>query len=259
MQVRVLTKKIREGETGIIDFNRGGIEWHHEYCQAIKDTIEKILDPLIQEKKRELEKGKEKKEVAEPTKKMLRKLCNLLNELAKKEFEEWQPPIEPTESVDELTIFPRYAYIEVDKPRSFGVYAPMELVRLAGNKVTLRSDNINIQLLSSQISLDKRSSKHANLWYGVFKTVGRVNDEEADIYCRLNGQTAKAHVKVHKLGKRPPPPPTGRKGGFIRDIKPDDTTEFIQRVEYKEDIGEIKVYTSFPAVARYIVALGLAP
>jgi len=246
-----MAEKIRQGETGIIDFNRGGIEWRHEYCQAIKNTIEKILDPLVQEKRRQLEKGKEKKEIAEPTKKMLRKLCNLLNELAKKEFEEWQTPIEPTENIDELTVLPRYAYIEVDRPRPFGVYAPMELVRLAGSKVALRSDNVNIQLLSQHISLDQRSKGHPNLCYGVFKVVGRVNEEEADIHCELNGQEAMTHVKVHALGTKSPKPPTGRKGGFIRDIIADSTSSPPQRVEYKEDTAEIRVYIKFPVVAKY--------
>lgn len=246
-----MAEKIRQGETGIIDFNRGGIEWRHEYCQAIKNTIEKILDPLVQEKRRQLEEGKEKKEIAEPTKKMLRKLCNLLNELAKKEFEEWQTPIEPTENIDELTVLPRYAYIEVDKPRPFGVYAPMELIRLAGSKVALRSDNVNIQLLSQHISLDQRSKGHPNLCYGVFKVVGRVNEEEADIHCELNGQEAMTHVKVHALGTKPPKPPTGRKGGFIRDITADSTSNPPQRVEYKEDTAEIRVYIKFPVVTKY--------
>ncbi len=245
-----ISEKIRQGETGIIDFNRGGIEWRHEYCQAIGGMIEKVLDPLIQEKKRELEKGKEKKEVAEPTKKMLRKLCNLLNELAKKEFEEWQPSIEPTETIDELTILPRYAYIEADKPRSFGVYAPLELVRLTGSTVTLRSDNMNIQLLSQHISLDQRSKGHPNLCYGVFKVVGRVNEEETDIHCELNGQKAITHVKVHPLSKKQGKG-GGMKGGFIRDITPDPTPNPPQRVEYKEDTAEIKVYTKFPVVANY--------
>lgn len=242
--------RIRQGETGIIDFNRGGIEWNHEYCKVIKDTVEKILDPLVQEKKRELEIGKEKKEVAEPTKKMLRQLCNLLNHLAKKEFEEWQLTIEPTGSINELTILPRYAYIEVNKARSFGVYAPTELVKLAGNKVSLQSDNMNIQLLSDYVSLDQSYKQHPNLCYGLFWVLGRVNEEEANIYCELNGQKALTHVKVHPLGKKGRKK-GGLKGGFIRDITPDSTPNPLQRVEYKEDTGEMKIYIKFPVVAKY--------
>jgi hypothetical protein len=245
-----IVERIRRGEVGIIDFNRAGIEWRHEYCQAIQATIEKILDPLIQEKRKELERKEEKKEVAEPTKKMLRKLCNVLNELANKEFEEWESPAEepPPPRIKELTILPRFANIELDKPRPFSIYAPPELVRVAGNKVMLDSDNINISLLSSHVSLDKKHPKDPNLYYGIFKVVGRVNNEEATIRGKLVEQEAVAHVKVAKLKPRPPVKPRG----FISDILPDEVADPIQRVEYVKDTGEIKIKIRFPSVARYL-------
>jgi len=247
-----MVERIRKGELGIIDFNRAGIEWRHEYCQAIQATVEKILDPLIQEKRKELEKREEKKEVAEPTKKMLRKLCSVLNELANKEFEEWEPDVEPKEKIEELTILPRYANIEVDKPRSLGVYAPTQLVRLAGNKVTLESDNIDISLLSSQVSLDRRHSKYPDLYYCFFKVVGRVVDAEANIRCKLGEQKAIARVKVGVQREKKRGEPRGRKGGFISDILPDEVADPIQRVEYVKDTGEIKIKINFPGVARYL-------
>ena len=59
------------------------------------------------------------------------------------------------------------------------------------------------------------------------------------------------HVKVHALGTKPPKPPTGRKGGFIRAIIADSTSNPPQRVEYKEDTAEIRVYIKFPVVTKY--------
>lgn len=246
-----MAERIRKGETGIIDPNRGGIEWRHEYCQCIQMTVEKILEPFIQEKRKELEKPEEKKEISEPTKKMLRKLCDLLNGLAKKEFEEWETPAEPTGKIERLTILPRYANIEIDTPRPLSVYAPLGLVKTAGNKVIAASNNYNIQLLSLQVTLNKHP-KHLDLCYGVLKVVGRVMNEEADIYCKLGEQKDKARVKVAKPGKKPIGGPTGRKGGFISNIVPDETSNPIQRVFYDKDIGEIRIYVKFPGVARYI-------
>lgn len=249
-------EKIREGETGIIDFNRSGIEWRHDYCQAIQATVEKILDPLIQEKRRELGQKEERKELAEPTKRMLRKLCTVLNELANKEFEEWEPDVGdvgPTPKITELTVLPRHANIQVDEPRPFSLYAPIELVRLSGNKVRLESDNLNISMLSAQVSLDKKHPKDPNLYYGVFKVVGRLINEEANITCKLGDQKAIAHVKVAEQKKRP----QRKKGGFISDILPDEVPDPIQRVEYVEDTGEIKIKIKFPGVTRYLSS-GLA-
>ena len=247
-----IAEKTRRGETGIIDLNRAGLEWRHDYCQAIQATIEKILDPLIQEKRKELEGKKEKKEVAEPTKKMLRKLCNVLNELANKEFEEWEPHVEPDGNIEELTVLPRYANIEADKLRPFSIYAPAKLVRVAGNKVMIESDNINISLLSSHVSLDKKHPKYPDLACGVFKVVGRVINEEANIRCKLGEEKAIAHVKVGELKKKKKGEPTGRKGGFISDILPDEVPDPIQRVEYVGDTGEIKIKIKFPGVTRYL-------
>lgn len=247
-----IAEEIRRGEIGIIDFNRAGLEWRHDYCKAIQTTIEKILDPLIEQKRTELEAKKEKKEVAEPTKKMLRKLCSVLNELANKEIEEWEPRGEPDGKIEELTVLPSYANIELDKPRPFSIYAPAELVRVAGNKVMVDSDNINVSLLSSQASLDKKHPKYPDLAYGVFKVIGRVVNEEANIRCKLGEQKAVARVKVGEPKERKKGELKGRRGGFISDILPDDVADPIQRVEYVRDTGEIKIKIKFPGVTRYL-------
>jgi len=201
-----------------------------------------------------LEAKKERKEIAEPTKKMLRKLCSVLNELANKEIEEWEPRGEPDGKIEELTVLPRYANIELDKPRPFSIYAPAELVLLAGNKVMVDSDNINVSLLSSQTSLDKKHPKYPDLAYGVFKVIGRVVDEEANIRCRLGDQKSVARVKVGEPKERKKGELKGRRGGFISDILPDDVADPIQRVEYVKDTGEIKIKINFPGVARYLTS-----
>ena len=59
-----LEERLRHGETGLIDPNRGGLEWRHEYCQVLAQTIEEILEPLVLEKRKSLEK-KPEREVGE--------------------------------------------------------------------------------------------------------------------------------------------------------------------------------------------------
>ncbi len=183
---------------------------------------------------------------------MLRTLCNALDALAKKEFEEWQTPIEPADNIDDLTILPRYAYIEVDKPRSFGVYAPIELIKVTKDVVTLQSDNPKIQLMSHDIHLNQYSYKHPSLRYGIFKIIGKVAEEEANISCELNDHMALSHVKVHTLGKRGEGNGKGTKVGFIREIIPDLTPNPTQRVEYKDQTAEIRIYLHFPAISKYL-------
>ncbi|MDI6788330.1 MAG: ATP-binding protein, partial [Planctomycetota bacterium] len=39
-----LAERLREGETEIIDIARAGLEWNHEYCQCLMNTIEQVLE-----------------------------------------------------------------------------------------------------------------------------------------------------------------------------------------------------------------------
>jgi len=247
-----MAERLRKGETGIIDLNRAGIEWQHDYCKALEAEIEKVLAPLVEEKRRELE-GREEKEVPESTKKMLSKLRDELNRLARKELEELDQPIEPTEKIDALTILPGYANIEVDKPRTLSVYAPIGLVKASGTEASIESSNVNIQILSPHVNLSKHH-KYTDLFYGYFKVVGRVVGEEGYIFCKLGDEEARAHVKVSEQREKKKGEPKGRKGGFISEILPDETANPIQRVEYKRNEGQIRIYVNFPAVAKYLGA-----
>ncbi|GAI19625.1 unnamed protein product, partial [marine sediment metagenome] len=49
-----LAERLREGES-LLDLNRVGIEWRQEVCQVLKSTIEQILEPFIEEKKKQIE------------------------------------------------------------------------------------------------------------------------------------------------------------------------------------------------------------
>lgn len=45
-----------------------------------------------------------------------------------------------------------------------------------------------------------------------------------------------------------------KKGGFISDIVPNTVSNPIQRVEYEESSGEMKIYVNFPGVKRYFTS-----
>lgn len=243
-----IRKGIRKGESGIIDPNRGGLEWRHEYCKALQNTIEEVLDPLIREKKKELEKTPQK-EISAATKKMLERLRHLLNKLAKNELDEDELPLILPEEIDELTIKPEEANIEVDKPRAFSIYAPEEIINPT-YQVEVESDNLHIQLLTEKVSLAKHS-EYPTLYYGTFKVVGRVLGEKALLSARLREKEALAEVKVGpQRKKRRGKKLTIKKGGFISDIITDEDSSPFQRVEYKD--GIIKIYIKFPVVAQYL-------
>jgi hypothetical protein len=250
-----IAERVRKGEKGIIDPNRGGIKWKHDYCKYIKEEIEKILEPLIREKKQSLELG-EKKPISRKTKEMLKDVSKLLDKWAKKEFKEWKGPEElPELRVDSLIIIPNKANIEVDEPRTLSIYAPRELIEKAGTKVIITSDCSDIKIVSPgtkrltmylELPL-KPHPKDINIYYNFFKIRGRELGKQAYISCNLGNQEATTLVVV----KQPTIKKRKKKGGFISDIKPDNTLNPIQRTEYDESEGIIKIYIKFPGVARY--------
>jgi len=245
-----IEERLMRGETEIIDPNRGGLEWRHDYCQALLYLIEQTLEPLIFEKKNTLEK-KPEKEVTQTTKKMLRNLCSLLNRIAKEELEDIpEVPIDPEPDIETLLIKPEQANIEEGKIRNFSIYAPTSLVETEGIEVLIKYDNWAIRPFSSKLNLEKHSKYPDKIWYNYFKVVGEKEGEEGHIIVNLGTETATANIKVGPLKKRKKGKIVGRKGGFISEIKPDEMPDPPQRVFYSD--GIIRVYVKFPSVSRFI-------
>jgi len=261
-----IAPKLREAakqgkESEIIDLTRKGLNWRSDYCGSIQKTIEKQLAPLIQKKKRELEKG-EKKEVSQTTKNVLKNICKLLDKLARKEFKEWEGPSQ--KEFQKLTLVPTYANIEVNKPRALSIYAPKELIQNSGAKISVKSDCGDIRILfpgskrlglSWDINLDPHPT-NPSVYYKFFKVIGREIGKETFISCKLGNQRAEAIVKVvQQIEERDSKKKRKRKrGGFISDIVPNTISNPIQRVEYEESSGEMKIYVKFPGVNRYFTS-----
>ncbi len=248
-----IENRLRNGETELIDPNRGGMEWRHEYCQALAEVIEESLEPLVGRKKKEIEK-KPEKEVGESAKKMLRNLCGLLNELAKQELVDApEVPVDPGPDIAMLILKPESANLIKDTPRAFSIYAPASVVECEGVEARIKSSTWTIQPLSSKVKLERHFKFPNKIWYRYFKVVGLAEGAEGDVIVSLGKESARAKVKVGPAGspgKKPSGERAGRKGGFIADIKPDNQTGPFQRVSYRE--GIIHVFTKFPSVSKYL-------
>jgi len=245
-----LEQRLRKGEIEIIDPNRGGLEWRHEYCEALSRAIEGVLEPLVLEKRKALERRPEK-EVTESTKKMLRRLCSLLNNLAKRELEELpEVPIEPEPNITRLLIKPEVANIPMEKPRIFSIYAPTEVVQEEGREAHIKSDSVHFRPLSSTVKLEKHRKFPERIWYRYFKVVGLTEGAEGTVIVKLGRETALARVRVAPFKKKKKGGIAGRKGGFISDIVPDELADPPQRVVYTD--GIIRVFTRFPSVSKFV-------
>lgn len=247
-----MAERLRKEES-LLNLNRVGIEWEQEICQFLQKKIEEISEPFLEEKRKQFE-VKPITAPSEKINKLNRAICSLLNRLAKKHFSELPPDIGPGEKIEELTIKPPYANIEIDKERIFSVYAPISILDIGARpyKIEVESSNPTyIQVLNPIVELQPHR-KYPVLFYGNFRVIGRIDKEEATITCKLDEHTATADVRVAppgKIGKRKKP--TGAGGGFFREIKPDLEENPDQRVRYDKNSRIIWFFVKFPGVNKY--------
>jgi len=246
-----LAQRLRKGES-LLDLNRVGIEWRQEVCQVLEAEIERILEPFIEEKKKQLE-VKPAAPPSEKVNKLNKAICSLLNRLAKKHFSETPIDTGPGDKeLEDLTIKPPYANLEFDKERPFSVYAPITIVGIGSGpfQAEVKSDNpAHIQVLNPTVTLSPHR-KRPLLYYGNFRVVGKTDKEEATITCKFREYIATANVRVAPPGKIGRRKKSKAKGGFFRGIKAARGSAS-QRVRYDEKSGIIWIYVDFPGIKEY--------
>ncbi len=250
-----IARRIRENdETSLIDPNRGGIEWKHRYCQAIQNEVEKIIEPFIEKKRRELEKDKPKPKISEKTKKIFDNLCSLLNKFAKEEIKdldlEGDEGLDTGDKIKNLIIRPEKIKLQLNKERQVSVYMPLQ--GLGVNKVKIESDNPLIQVLDSEVIMSAYN-KYPTILRGRFRLIGRKVGEIGTITCSIMGDIATAEASVVPETKSKDKDTTLRKpkGGIFTGIEANTESEPDQRVRYEANTGKIQIYTEFPSVSLY--------
>ena len=247
-----LTDRLRNGES-LLDLNRVGIEWKQEICQILQNEIEKILTDHIERKKKQLIKEPSTAPSTE-LKRLNKKVCSLLNRLAKEHFTEVPPDIGSGDEIKELTVKPPFANLEIDKERPFSIYAPIDIIGIGSgpHKAEITSSNPNyIQVLNPSVILQPHR-KYPLIYYGNFRIIGRIDKEEAVITCDFKGRKATANVRVAppgKIGKRKKK--KIGKGGFFQAILPDLEKNPAQRARYDESNRVIWISVKFPGLDKY--------
>ena len=243
-----IAKAIRAGDESIVNLNRGGLDWRHEFGKSLEKKSRDILDELIKKRK---EKNKANKEIKidEPLEKMLDKLCRALGDLAKDELEEPEPT---PGDIKSFMIRPVAANIEPNVFKTFSVYVPEYLADQEGTKlVNITSSNSNIIVSEESISL-QRHKKYSGILKSTFKVLGDGEGEISTITATLGSKTASAEVRVgpQKKGKKRKKLSAGGGGIFTRVIPAIDDNP-IQRFNHKPG-GIIEIYVKFPGVDKYL-------
>lgn len=244
---------IRGGDLGVVDPNRSGLDWRHQCCRSLDAGVKRLLRPLVNQKRRELE-GKGPKTARTEYKKKLDDLCRLLNAFAGSELEELPEWGGGGPEINTLTIRPEVAYAEPGKPRSFSVYAPARLVEEMGLKPEAKVDLADVQglvrLMERSIELQPHSKYEGVLVARLFAQ-GTSYGDHAVVIARLDGLEDSAELRIQPPGRSRRRRLTGTSRGLFRKIEFDNVTaEPIQRVAFID--GVMTVFLKFPPTSRYL-------
>lgn len=247
-------------DESVLTATRDGINWKHPFAKALKEAVEKKLEPLVEEER----KRAQAEQSTKMNKKLRERLNNALQELnsiADSELGKLtglgegpgekgnKPPYMPPSG---FGFVPEYAYIQTGKPAGICLRASVPDKVEAGCLVTIESNNSEVLVLTPQVRIALRED-YTGIGEAKVELEGRQVGAEAVITATINGFKAEAMVKV--ISKREPPSehqPKKEHGGLFRDVKFDPTAEPKQRVRFDRANANIIIATKAPSVAAYL-------
>lgn len=253
VEVPGIAFRLRKKEV-LVSPNRNGLDWRHEFLQKLNDKLEVEMAQEIERKKKELL-STDQKEMSDMNKALIDKLKNIMNDWAMEEGLDWESPIDPGK-LDTMVIKPELCEIEVGFPRILTIYLPKEISEVYPLEgIIIKSDNGNIRCSKPKLPF-KEHRKYPDILMGQFEVLGNKEAEEGIISCELGDYSAISIVQVvdkitHQQQKKKRNL-SGKKGGFLRDIKPDEELNPYQRVFYDSHLGEIRIFVNFPGVNNYL-------
>ncbi|MBS3099912.1 hypothetical protein J4463_01730 [Candidatus Pacearchaeota archaeon] len=245
-----IDKILRSGETSILNPSRSGIEWGHRYAQILMKSIERELEPLIEEKKKELAKNKHI-EVNENSKKLLKELSKLFNQIYEEELEEGDIDINVEDIFEEdAFIRPKSPNLPPRKPRTLCLYANENIIKSEGEQAIITSQKNKIYIIDPKIYLEKHP-KYSSMFWAKFKVEGLNLGDEDIIEARIGKSLVFCDVRVKEMGHIGKNPQPQKKGG-ITGFNPNSDPNPMQRAYHNQKTGKIEIFIQFPGVARYL-------
>lgn len=248
-----IASAIRGGDLGILDPNRSGLDWRHQYCRALDGAVKERLRPLIYEKRRQLESGGDRL-VKPEYKKRLSDVCRLLNALAEGELEDLPDSGNKGREINTLILRPEVGYAEPGQPRSFSVYVPERLLvdgsidrKVEIERVDTRG-NVELEP-QSELALVPHQ-RYEGVLTGSFTLMGRSYGDRAYVVARVGPFEDMAEFRVQSPSKKNRTRVSATSRGLFREIKFDLTPDPIQRVSLSG--GTLRVFLRFPPISDYL-------
>lgn len=260
----LLNKEIPEP---VLSATREGINWKHPFASALKQVIEKRLEPLVEEERRRTQ-SEERSALSKKLRERLNHALKEINSIANQELgigegihglgdSQNKVPFVPPSG---FGFVPEYAHIQTGRAAALTLRASIPDKVADGTLVIIESDSSETTILTPQVIISERED-FAGIGQARVEIEGRQVGAEAVITARVEGLFAvvKAEALVKVVSKKEhsdPKPPDKQTGGLFRDVRFDPTAEPKQRVRFDRAAATIVVATQAPSVASYFDETG---
>lgn len=233
---------------------RDGLDWTHKFNAALKNTIRRVLEPIIKENEQRI-KAADREIRDSMYKERIRSVVTGLNEIAVTELSEvydsGKTARHPKIPETGFGFVPPFYQILYRKEAHLLIRGRVPDVVEAGDYVKVESDKPEVVVKSSLVALESRDA-----WPDIAEAKVVVEGvqigAQAEITASIGDLRESALVEV--IGKRdkpsPPSQPIPNSGGLIRDIVFLKDADPRLRVRYYD--GDIRIATSSGSVAPYL-------
>ena len=236
----------------VLTATRDGINWSLPFAKALKEAVEKRIEPLVNvERVRALQ--DEQLKLDKQLRRKLDRTVRELNVIASSELSERRTPstgkLEPPPSG--LEFAPVRYFVQTGQQATLTLRAHLSEKILDGATVFVVSDNPEVEVLTPKVQVEAEKD-HPHIGIAKINVEGKQVGNEATVTAYSGDQKAQALVQVRSRKETPEDTQPRKHHGLFNDIRFDDRMDPRQRVYLDRVNSTIVVATAAPSVKRYL-------
>ena len=238
----------------VLTATRDGINWSLPFAKALKEAVEKRIEPLVNvERVRALQ--DEQLKLDKQLRKKLDKTVRELNVIASSELRDRRTPStgQPEPPPSGLEFAPARIYVQTGQQATLTLRAHLSGKLHNGTTVFVVSDNPEVDVLTPKTQIETVKD-HPQIGIAKIQLEGKQVGNEATVTAYSGDQKAQAVVQVRSRKEEVEDTPAKKHHGLFNDIRFDDRMDPRQRVYLDRVNSTIVVATAAPSVKRYLDA-----
>jgi hypothetical protein len=236
----------------VLTATRDGINWSLPFAKALKEAVEKRIEPLVQiERVRAIQ--DEQLKLDKQLRKKLDKTVRELNVIASSELRDKRTPStgQPEPPPSGLEFAPARYYVQTGQQVTLTLKAHLSGKLHNGTTVFIVSDNPEVDVLTPKTQIEVLKD-HPQIGIVKIEVEGKQVGNEATVTAYSGDQKAQAVVQVRSRKEEVEETPAKKHHGLFNDIRFDDRMDPRQRVYLDRVNSTIVVATAAPSVKRYL-------